>query len=689
MGLALAFCGGIALTTGGIEWCAALWAVLLLLRPRFPFLRPGGALWAIAFATAAGAMHGRAAAGGTGAAPFVGRGVAEAPAAASVRGRIRARVVERIRLSYPEEAPMVEALLLAERSGLDPAVRSSFTKAGGAHLLAISGFHVGVLAGWVFLLLRALGLVRERATVAAAVVVWGYVALLGFPTSAVRAALLLSAAAVGRLRGRPAHTLGGWGLALLLVAVADPGSVVRPGTQLSFAGALGLILWAGRWGDGASRRVSGDESSVAGTGRVRRAGAALARASAASAAAQLATLPIAVWHFQRVAVLGLPATLVATPLVSLALPGALLGLVVESFGVPGGATLTGGVEALLWATRRSMDSMAALDPGLLLGPGSVLAGTAGGVIAWMTTRRGARTLRRAATVTAAAAAAVFWIPLAEAVLDPPELRLHVLDVGQGDAIAVGAPNGSWLLVDTGMGSGERLARKLVREGVRRVDLLVLTHPDLDHMGAAEELLRSMPVAAAGDGGVIRGTGAYRQLIRSAARERVPWRVLTRGERWVQGGLVVEVLHPPHLGEGGLGGETPTSPSPNDRSVVLRLSWGEFDALLTGDVSAEVEVTLLPFLQEVEFLKVGHHGSRTSSSTPFLDVVSPEVAVISVGRRNRFGHPAPEVLRRLQEAGSRVFRTDRDGDVLVRVRRDGSWTVETERSLRAVRFPPGD
>lgn len=675
MGVALAFCGGVALTTGGIEWFAALLALLLLLRPRSPFRRPRRAWSAFAAVAVAGAVHGWGA-GDPGPAERPGAGtVTEASSGESLRTRIRTRIADRIRVSYPSEAPMVEALLLAERGGLDPAVRADFTRAGGAHLLAISGFHVGVLAGWIFLLLRAGGLVRERATVTAALAVWGYVALLGFPTSAVRAALLLSAAAIGRLRGRPAHALGGWGLALLLVAIADPGSVGRPGAQLSFAGALGLILWAGPWGDAAVTRLSGGGRDPNRAGLARRAAAAVVRAGAVSAAAQLATLPIAVWHFQRVAVLALPATLLATPLVSLALPGALLGLVAEAVRFPGAGVLTDGVEGLLWVTRWTMHATAALDPGLLLGPASVLVGSGGGVVAWVAMRGSRTPLRRSATATASAIAAVLWAPNSLPTPGPVELRLNVLDVGQGDAIAIGVPDGGWLLVDTGMGSGERLARDLVRRGIPRIDLLILTHPDLDHMGAAEELVRSMPVQALGDGGVVRATGAYRGLIAAAAGEGVPWRFLGRGDRWAEGGVIVEVLHPPSPAARGV---PPVAPSPNDLSVVLRLRWGEFDALLTGDVSAEVEAALLPLLEEVELLKVGHHGSRTSSSRPFLEIVRPEVAVISVGRRNRFGHPAPEVLGRLREVGAEIYRTDHHGDVVVSAREDGSWRVETER-----------
>ncbi|HSG47878.1 MAG TPA: DNA internalization-related competence protein ComEC/Rec2 [Longimicrobiales bacterium] len=679
VGVALAFCAGVALPLGGPAWCGALLAILVLLRPGLPFLRPATARVVLALLVLAGAAHGRGAvlegpgeipsAGGAPPPPAHAAGPNPAAEPPSHRDRIRDGLLARIGSTFPREAPMVEALLLAERGSLDREVRDAFTRTGAAHLLAISGFHVGILAGWVVLLLRALGLSRGRAALAGAAAVWGYIALLAFPTSAVRAGLLLSGAAVGRIRGRPVHPLGAWGTALLAVAVADPASLSRAGAQLSFAGALGLILWVDSWTRATVHgldRLTGLHGTGRGKGRGRRWIRAVSGAVAASAAAQVATLPLAVWHFQRVAVLALPATLLATPLVSLALPGALLALVVSGLGIPGWRLLAGGVEGLLWATRAVMAGMALWDPGWLLGPGSVALATGAGVAAWALTH-GRRPRRwRVGWAAAAVGAGLLAAPVAQGGLRPRGLEVRVMDVGQGDAIAVGTPEGRWFLVDTGAGSGERLGRELVGAGIPRLDLLVLTHPDLDHMGAAAALLRTLPVAGVADGGVIRGTGAYREVVAAAEERGVPWRVLRRGTAWEVDGVSFRVLHP---GDG-VGG----ADDPNDRSVVLLVSWGDFDVLLTGDISVGVEEEILPLLGPVEVLKVGHHGSRTSTGVPLLDRTRPLLSVISVGRGNRFGHPAPEVLARLREKGVRTLRTDQQGNVRILGRRDGSFTV---------------
>lgn len=688
MGLTLAFCAGVALGQSQFVGSLALLFLLVVLRPRWPFHRPSHGLVTVAFILAAGALHGGAT--GRGESEAVARSapvqavtanprVASASEAGRPRGapgwreRAQEGISGRIAATFPQEAALVDALLLARRDGMDPGVRDAFTRTGAAHLLAISGFHVGVLAGWTLVLLRGFGASRRGAALGAAGFVWGYVALLGFPTSAVRAALLLSAAAAGRIRGRPVHALGSWGTALLMVAVFMPGSLERAGTQLSFAGALGLLVWAGPWGDGLARIVAtvlgapvGPSGGSGGASGASRAAVGLARAAGASGAAQVATLPLAVWHFQRVAVLALPATLLVTPLITLALPGALLALTLSEVGLPGSALLAAGVEGLLWAARALLAVMAEVDPGWMLGPLSVALGTVAAVGAWRATAADRRRRWRPGLTGGVVLVVVALAPTLPVRIGASALRIHVLDVGQGDAIAIQGPEGRWILVDTGPGSGERLARELAVLGVRRLDLLVLSHPDLDHIGGAPYLLGNLPVGAVMGGGGVRGTRVFAEAAEAAAARGVPWRTVRAGEEWRLGALTLSIHHPT--------GTEPANTPPNERSVVFTLRWGEFDALFTGDVSEAVELEILPRLGPVELLKVGHHGSRTSTARALLRRVRPELSVISVGRRNRFGHPAPEVLSRLSNQGSPVMRTDLLGRITVVARRDGSFTT---------------
>lgn len=594
---------------------------------------------------------------------------------AASRIGIRDGLRARIRARFPDHAGLVAALLLADRSALPFEMRDAFTRAGTAHLLAISGFHVGVLAGWVLIGLAALRVPHGRRPMLAAAVVWSYVAVLGFPTSAVRAALLVTAASLGRARGRPVHPLGAWGLALAVVSVADPGALRGPGAQLSFAGSLGLILWARRWGE-----ALGGARPTRLARRLDHLRHGVGLAVAASAAAQVATLPFVAWHFQRVPLVGLPASVLATPPIAVALPGILLTLLLDTLAPALAAAPALGVSGLLDGTATLIAWLADAGPAAWVGPSRVGAALAGGWLGGRLARRsraraGTTGLRRAGAHRLRGVIVGAWVgvglaPVVAGVAGPRGMvEIHLLDVGQGDAIAIRSPRGAWVLVDAGPGPADALLRQLARRGVSRLETVVLTHPDLDHVGGAAELLRSLRVERIVSPALLRGTEALRAVGTAAAGRGVPWAVLEGGERWELDGLEFAVLH------AGAGGG-----APNDHSVVLHLRYGDFDALLTGDVTSRVEDELparLPPGVRVEVLKVAHHGSTTSTSEAFLDRLAPGTAVVSVGRRNRFGHPAPPVLRRFERRGIPLHRTDEDGAIRIRARRDGGYGVTSE------------
>ncbi|MGD8320780.1 MAG: ComEC/Rec2 family competence protein, partial [Gemmatimonadota bacterium] len=407
-----------------------------------------------------------------------------ARSASMVLVRWRGRLNRRIRSLYGDRAPVVSALTLASRQGLDPGLREAFARSGLAHLLAISGFHVGVVTVLVGVLLRRLGLRRRGAGLVAALVAWAYVAFLGFPDAACRAALILAALAVSRARGRPPARWGALGAALLLLLTLDPRRLGSPGFQLSFAGAGGLTAWA----PGLRARLR--------AGPLRSA-PPVASAVAAGVAATVGTLPVVAWHFERVSLVGIPATLVAAPLVALALPGALASLVVDVVHPAAGRFLAGGVDVVLALTEHAVRLAAAPTWASVWVPRSwVVVGGVGAVAAGLVVRRTRGrvrgTPRRIVMALGGAAAVAAW-PLLLTLQARGTVEIVALDVGQGDAIAVRSPAGRWLLVDAGPpwegeARGSPVVRALRRRGVRRLELLVLTHPDLDHVGGAAGVL---------------------------------------------------------------------------------------------------------------------------------------------------------------------------------------------------------
>ncbi|MDX1566845.1 MAG: ComEC/Rec2 family competence protein [Longimicrobiales bacterium] len=631
----------------------------------------------------------------------------------------RGRIQERIQRLFGPVAPVAEALVLARKEGLDPELRDRFARAGIAHLLAISGFHVGIVGGILLLLGRMAGAGPRGSPLLAAAGAWGYVLAIGSPDAAARAAILLGLLAVGPLRSRPLAPLGALATAFLGFLLVDPGALGRVGFQLSFAGTGALILGSRRaartaearasvgirrsravWtrltgpggpggipSSGAASRSTGGTGPPGAPGALSRTGSPELRALrglwagiGAGVAATLGTLPLVAWHFGQVPLLGIPATLILGPPVALAIPGIFASLALDVVAPPAAEFLAGGVTLLLEAVIRGANFVAGLqgDAGwvsrwhvLMAGGGVVLGWGAAHVV-----RTGMAGRIRWSVATVGGAAGLLLAPVVGAPGTAGTLEIVAIDVGQGDALAIRSPRGRWILVDTGPRSptfdagDRRVLPYLRRAGVRRLEALILTHPDLDHIGGAPAVLRGMEVAGVLDPGRIAAKAPFEDVLVAAEDEGVAWWPAATHPSLELDGIAIRVLHPSVGDEVG-----PPLEDANDASVVLLLTWGRFRALLTGDAPAAVEEEAVRRISgPVQLLKVGHHGSQTSTSRRFLEALRPEAALISVGFRNRYGHPHPRVVERLVGAGTRLFRTDRDGTVVIRARDDGSWSV---------------
>jgi competence protein ComEC len=565
---------------------------------------------------------------------------------------------------FPQHGPLAEALLLGRRERVDPVLRDRYARAGMAHLLAISGMHVGLIAGMLLLvgnLLRRLVWLSRRAPVWIAIGgIVGYLLVIGAPPSAVRAGIMICLALLGLLLQRPFSPYSVVAAAALAILVARPMTLLEPGFQLSFAGVLGILLLREAlftrlpesWRADGWRRYTAETTVV-------------------SAAAFIATAPAVVWHFGLISPVGLVSNLAAIPVMGLALAGLVAAAIVAPLFGPAGSLLALGTEAAFHLLGRIAEAAAAVPYGHGFVPRpQAWVWLVGGVVFLLTADAAGR-LRsgvRWAAATGAALVVLGAAPAVAGIAGAPHgsLELHFLDVGQGDAVAIRTPGDRWLLVDAGpatdrFDAGERRVLPFLRaRGVRRLEGIILSHPHLDHIGGAPAVLRSLTVGALIEPGYVTGSAAYLETLRVAESRGVIWRAARSGRTLELDGVRFEFLWPDSQ-------MLDAATDANEISAIVAVRFGDFAALLTGDAYIAQEHLLVRrhgAALRAQLLKAGHHGSYTSTSGALLDAVRPELVVISAGRRNRFGHPAPEVVDELSRRNIRIARTDRHGTVTI-------------------------
>jgi competence protein ComEC len=560
--------------------------------------------------------------------------------------RAREAVRERFQaqLGATPAAGVLTALAVGDQRAISAEEWRLFNRTGVTHLMSISGLHVTLVSGlaawlasfgWRRVPAAVLRLPARKAAAAAAIAAaLGYTLLAGFAVPAQRTFWMVTVVAAALWFGRiaaPARTLA---VALAVVVAADPWAPLAPGLWLSF-GAVALIFY-----------VATSEWRIAQWGRMQW-------------AITVGLAPAALLLFGQVSVAGPLANALAIPLVSVVVtPLALLAVVLPIDLI---------LETAAWLVEwllRFLEWCAAL-PGALwqqhTPPVWAAALSVAGAV-WMLAPRGVPWRSGGLALMAPAFSLVPPAPAAG------EAWITALDVGQGLAVLVRTANRA-LLYDAGPAygpeadSGGRIVVPLLRAtGVAGVDLLVLSHEDIDHLGGALTLLETLEVQA------LSSSLAPSHPLQSLVP--VPGRCAA-GIAWDWDGVRFEFLHPRP------GWETARR---NNQSCVLRIAAGGSSMLLTGDIERAAESFLLEKIPPTNVLLVPHHGSRSSSSAEFIAAVAPRWAIVPAGYRNRFGHPAREVLERYERAGVTVLRTDLDGAVNV-VLREGLVRVQAERSLR--------
>jgi competence protein ComEC len=582
---------------------------------------------------------------------------------------LRARADSRLAGLFPGHLEMVEALLLGRREYMDPEVRDRFARAGLSHLLAISGMHVGLLAGTFLLLGSALRLTRRRAIQFTLGATWLYLAIIGASASALRAGTMITIALCAQLLQRPSSATTIVAAAAFGLLAFRPLAILDPGFQLSFAGVLGILILRAPLLTIAPDRLHG-----------RTLLRNVVDAFVVGIAAFLATAPIVAHHFGIVAPVSMVAGVPAVPLMSLALVGAAAAMASDPILPPLAAILAAGAALALDA----LDWLATRAAALPFGHGAVSplrwwswsVAVAVAALASRTTPFLRPRIRLTVASGVAIAMLIAWPLFTRGGWDG--LEVHFIDVGQGDATAIRTPGDRWLLVDTGpanpeFDAGERRVVPFLRSrGARRIEAIVLTHPDLDHIGGSPAVMRAFPVRLVFEPGHAVGRTPYLALLHALQDGGAEWRAARSGRTLELDGVRVDFLWPdPETVD--------VARDANQISAVVRVTYGDFALLLTGDLDLEIE-ELLVRRHGVELrstvLKLGHHGSVTSTSEALLEAVRPELAVVSAGRRNRYGHPAPSVIARVEARGIAIARTDQEGTVSLRIPAGGlDWMRE--------------
>jgi len=610
----------------------------------------------------------------------------------SLRGTVfavRRHLLRLIRAGLPEkEGAFLAAVWLGERPAMSPETMDTLINTGTYHIACVSGIHMAIVVAVIALLFQSSGFSRRREAVASIGAIALFAVLTGLRLPVCRAAFMFITYYAAHLVRRQGDPLTAASLAALVLLILQPFNLLSAGFQLSFLSVFTIIMmrrhgvyrrWSGLWNLSRTLQYS----------------------CLVTAAIFVVTLPIVMSTFGVLSFISPIANVFAIPMM---IPILVLAAAATGAGLflPGSATIIFNnanrllIDSLLFVLHtleRVPFSHVAVPPppvwSVLLYYSAVLVLTFPhrSIGRWL----GRRRLPLAATIVAVAILAYLLsfyrpqLPIERPWQHGAEMRFTFLDVGQGDATLIEFPHGRTMLVDAGPAGPETDTGRTVivpylrGHGIVHLDVVLLTHPHNDHVGGMASVLDTVPVGKVFTTGVPWDIRAYHRFVDTVRARNIPHETLEAGELLrCDDEVTVEALYPTPADIERYGDE------PNNTSIVLRLTYKNVSALLTGDIETPVERLLIErgIPLDADILKVPHNGSASSSSPEFLAAVRPRVAVLPVGRNNVFGFPPRRVVRRYRENGIVLLRTDSDGTVIIET--DGTnvrWRRAADRRNR--------
>jgi competence protein ComEC len=599
--------------------------------------------------------------------------------AADIRAHVRTAVASWIAPHSAVSASIAAAVLIGDRSGLPDETRNALQAAGTYHVIAISGGNIAILAAAACGLFALVGIRGRAGALLTIVVLIAFATVVTSGPSVWRATLMAIAYFASRLVDQRTPVWQATAVAAAAILVLQPLDLSDPGFLMTFGATTALIEGARR---GAVLLPAGLRSktfSVGPRSKTRPASVGvfswIVATLVGSLAVEAVLLPVSASAFSRVTSAGLILNLVAIPAMGVVQIAAMVVTAMsDSSAIAYGAGWAAHVAASALVSSADLVTIAPWLAARVPPPSAWLVLVY--YVALLIALAGRGRFRAAGTAVYIAALVVI-VSGADLTRDrshKAHLTFTVFDVGQAESMLLEAGDFR-LLVDTGgtpFGGGIDIGRRVLAPAlwardIRSLDALLVTHGDPDHIGGAVAVADDFRPRQIWEGIRLPRHVPTQEWLREAARLRIPVSPLREGDAFRENGVQLRVLHPPAP-------DWERRRVRNDDSVAIEVVYGDVAILLTGDIGAEIERAIAPRLTpaRVRILKIAHHGSRTSSSSVLLDSWRPQFAVISCGRGNRFGHPAPEVMERLNAIGATVLRTDRDGQI----------TIATEgRSLR--------
>lgn len=579
---------------------------------------------------------------------------------------LRKVISTRIDALFPQNAGLVRALILGDRTQMSEEMREALNETGTAHLVAISGLHVTTLAMMLSVLFRRI-LPRKAADALTLALLIFYGGLIGFGASFVRALIMFAIFSFAPIAGYPSDGITRLCAAMLGMLIVNPMDILDGGFVLSFSASAGIILLNQPLSAlfGVKRLLNFRPPANPIARLARRAAAYFPGLLCTTIAAQLATLPAVIAYFGVQSVVSVPINLICVPLCMLGFPIALAALMISVFSMPAAVIIAACAEGL-FTLMVDMARWGATLPvtGVRIGryPAPLIFAHGAVMLAASNLSRMAECRRRFIPLLLVLLAGV---STAMTYVTSLGFSIVFLDAGQADCAIVRTQGHTYMIDvgDTYTPAGDYLSATCLR-----LDGIFLSHPHQDHAGGLEDVLEAIRPEVIY---VPEGWFDYEDISQAvldgmamAEEMDIPIVELRAGDSMALSRDTCLTVHSPAAGQ--------RPREVNDLSLLVSVTYGNQTALFTGDLSADGEPQAVP---DADILKVAHHGSAKGTSADFLEMTTPETAVICVGENN-FGHPSPDTLEKLDAAGARILRTDRCGAILMKLRPDDTWRIET-------------